>query len=324
MNLSSRIPIILGTMFCLTCSLKTQQRITMEHESVEATLTTEAVTAAIKHDSKTIQRLIQSQSNINAQDENGNTMLLLALNTNQTYRPNKKQDQVVAMLLKEGADPNIQNKSGHTTLIRAIRNDLIFCVDALLAANVCVNAQDSYGYTPLMTAINSGGHAREHIVQALLKADADPNIRRFCDWTALMDAATHSTKEIIIGLLNAGANPHIKSNPEIIRKYYLNLDYTEATITQQIADRADKTFFSLLERYQSDLVRDLELQAAIKNYNERFAQYKQDVASEIETNIAPMHFPPVLANIVVEYAVDAAPAKKDPTTSSWFSWCTVQ
>jgi ankyrin repeat protein len=67
------------------------------------------------------------------------------------------------------------------------------------------NGIDGSGSTPLLVAATNGDPA---LVNRLLKAGADPNVKNALNTTPLLEAAFHSNTEIIKLLLEAGADPN--------------------------------------------------------------------------------------------------------------------
>lgn len=149
--------------------------------------------------------------------------------------------EIVELLLKAGADPNVVDasrmndcelsivdkifKNGDTALMWATtgRNRInnagnTEIVELLLNAKADPNIQDLSGNTALILAAKYG---KTETVELLLNNGANPNIKRFKqnmvtfrsqdDWTALMEAAQAGRKEIVELLLNAKADANIQS-----------------------------------------------------------------------------------------------------------------
>src|SRR3990167_2881002 len=81
-------------------------------------------------------------------------------------------DQVVDLLLKANANPNIQDEGGYTVLSYAANRGYDQIVDLLLKANANPNIYDPIGQSALTTAVDKG---YDKIVDLLLKANANPN-----------------------------------------------------------------------------------------------------------------------------------------------------
>ena len=101
--------------------------------------------------------------NSDKQDNNGVTALCFASQGGHSG--------VIDILLKSGADPNIELKDGRRALMSA----------------------------------SEKGHS-----EVLLKRGADPNIQKKNGWTALMSACKNSHSEVVQLLLNGGADPNIQ------------------------------------------------------------------------------------------------------------------
>lgn len=92
-------------------------------------------------------------------------------------------------LLDHGADPNVRDQSGKTTLHKAVFHDSEDhrILRALLKRGADVNRKDDHGETPLHLAASL---SRAASVEALLAAGADPNGRDLLGETPLHKAAT--------------------------------------------------------------------------------------------------------------------------------------
>lgn len=96
---------------------------------------------------------------------NRNTTLMAAVN--------RKDLDVIQLLLSAGADPNIQDSDGIAPLVIATWKRSPKMVLSLLSAGANPNMQDSDGWTALMSASRIG-----HIecMSILLTAGADPSL----------------------------------------------------------------------------------------------------------------------------------------------------
>lgn len=109
-------------------------------------------------------------------------------------------------------------------LIRAIRDNNVKKIDKLIDNNTGINAQDAYGWTPLMYAIFSG---HSGLVDRLLSHEADPNLHDQDGVTPLIAAIIHMplpfmvqylsesqkrAAEIPLLLLDKGADPDRADN----------------------------------------------------------------------------------------------------------------
>ena len=87
------------------------------------------------------------------------------------------------------------------------------CVEILLATGADPNIQDADGCTSLMLASHIKGNARDPtILVMLLSVGANPNIQAEDGSTALMFAVATSYQEGVVNLLNAGASVNLQDS----------------------------------------------------------------------------------------------------------------
>ena len=128
-----------------------------------------------------IRILLETGADVNAQNDNGETVLMEAISSHSS-------PAVVQMLLEAGADPNARNgENGQVALMRAIGR--IFwnntsAIEALLEAGADINIQDVNGNTALMV-LSRRLIPSPHITETLLKAGADPYKKNKYGQTAL-------------------------------------------------------------------------------------------------------------------------------------------
>ena len=158
---------------------------------------TQSLFEAVKaNDAKAVRRLLKVGVDINAQDENGSTALMLATD--------RKLENIVKILVKANADVNILVEEGWTALMFAVNRNLENIVKILLKAGADVNAKSGhFEWTALMIAANRD---LENIVKILLEAGADPNAVSYTYKTALILASRRLNIEIITILLDFGAD----------------------------------------------------------------------------------------------------------------------
>eukprot|EP00903_Cladosiphon_okamuranus_P019236 g17689.t1 len=154
-------------------------------------------------------------------------------------------DEMVTLLLKEGAEKDATDEVGQTPLMWAVRAGHVAIVKTLVEGGVDVRAADRDGFTalhhcstttaerdeiastlsqggadkdapdkdgvtPLMQAATAGHLA---VVETLLAEGADPNIRRAVDGdAALHRACRHGDAEIVSVLLQKGADKNAREN----------------------------------------------------------------------------------------------------------------
>ncbi len=140
-----------------------------------------------------VKGLIEEGTDVNAQDNEGWTALMWALEYGHT--------EVVKLLIEEGADVNAQSNSGETALWAASRyGQHPDIVKLLIEEGADVNAKDKKGFTALMYSSREGN---TEIVKLLIEAGADVNAKDKDGFTAFMWA--FESKEIRKLLREAGA-----------------------------------------------------------------------------------------------------------------------
>ena len=131
--------------------------------------------------------------------------------------------EVTRVLLERGADPNSrQGNTRHGGLtfpgdgITALMNAAARCDNdvlvLLIAAGAAANARDRWQNTALHYAARCSPQVAtrqraEQVIQTLLSAGADPNVRNSAGRTPLMEVAKSQLVEGVSSLLTAGANP---------------------------------------------------------------------------------------------------------------------
>jgi quinoprotein dehydrogenase-associated probable ABC transporter substrate-binding protein len=200
-----------------------------------STLEQELINATVALDSIRIEYLLQRGANINTQNVEGQTPLMIAAQNGDL--------SVVNGLLEYGAKPNIQDNDGWTAGMHAVRTNepKIFRLlgrfkadfnkinhDEMTAlalavfenkANAAVAMLDNKAdpnlkmgkaqYDALMLAVKKGNL---QMAQTLLQYKANPNAQNAGGVTPLMIAA-HGDQDMIVSLLlKAGANPALKDD----------------------------------------------------------------------------------------------------------------
>ena len=116
--------------------------------------------------------------------------------------------QVVELLLKENADPNLQDLDGVTALMFASQNGHYQVVEDLLKENADPNFQDQDGWTALMFGSQNGHY---EVVEFLLKENADLNLQTKENSTALTHASENGHYQVVELLLKEKADPNIQT-----------------------------------------------------------------------------------------------------------------
>lgn len=120
---------------------------------------------------------------------------------------------VVALLLKNGADPNALHDEGSTALMAAAENGSVPIVKALLGVGAQVNTARYDGLTALMAGC---GGTSSTLVQTLLDAGADPNAQDTRGVTACHMAAEVGALDVVTALVQAGADCTIMAHAAAI------------------------------------------------------------------------------------------------------------
>ncbi len=115
---------------------------------------------------------------------------------------------VVELLLKHGADPDLVDSLGRTTLLHAVLRDARKCSRLLVAAGANVNAPSSVGMSPLHVCPLASRSTE--VMRMLLKAGANPRGQDACGETPLHIVALIGSAEQAELLLQAGADPTAK------------------------------------------------------------------------------------------------------------------
>lgn len=120
------------------------------------------------NESESCQLLIDAGADINAQDNDGNTALILICQRCDYY--NNEYTDTVKLLIKAGTDVNIQNNDGETALLKAIRFGHKEIVELLLKSGADINIQNNDGKRALDLAwekmFNNYGSLKMHRIRS--------------------------------------------------------------------------------------------------------------------------------------------------------------
>ncbi|CAM9763513.1 unnamed protein product [Ascophyllum nodosum] len=159
--------------------------------------------AAAGGHAEVVKMLLKAGAEVDAKDHDGVTALMNAAESGSL--------EAVEALLAEGADAGAMSTTAFTPLIVAAAGGHLSVVKALVAKGIEVDAMHPDGVSALMYAA-AGGHP--DVVAFLLggegAAKADPNLKHVQGGTALMEAATSESQEVVDLLLDAGADPTIR------------------------------------------------------------------------------------------------------------------
>jgi ankyrin repeat protein len=137
-------------------------------------------------DVRKVREFISADVDINAEDDDGDTALLIAC-----WRGNK---EIVELLLENGADVNYETDAYfYTALMNASGHGHAEIVRLLLNHGAKVNAEDDWQLTSLMRAAESG---HLEVVRLLLEHGADASLRDDRGKTALELAEESGHSEV--------------------------------------------------------------------------------------------------------------------------------
>lgn len=144
-----------------------------------------------------------SNVNLDWQDNNGKNSLMIS--SVQGY------EEMVKLLIDNGAKLNMRDNSGKTALIYASRKSNTRIIQLLVDKGASINMQDNVGWTALMYAIAIG---KNKIVKLLIDKGSDLYLNDCTGYTALKHAEIKKNKEIIKLLQDAENNLNKKRKNE--------------------------------------------------------------------------------------------------------------
>lgn len=167
-------------------------------------MTTELLEAASQQDTEKVKELIAQNAELNSQDSEGRTALMIA-----TYN---HDPHTAKALIDAGADLNIQDNMQNNCFLYSGAEGYLDILRFAIEAGADTTITNRYGGTALIPAAERG-HV-EVVEELLNETDVDVNHVNRLGWTALMEAVILSDggvqhQEIIKILLNNGADPSI-------------------------------------------------------------------------------------------------------------------
>ena len=145
-----------------------------------------------------VESLMRNQANINVQDKNGYTPLMIA-----TIKENVP---IVEMLLLNYADTNIKDSRGNTALIHSIQVDNME-IFKMLAYDDRTSAENKGDALIIASRFNN-----KEMVKILIEGNADLNQKDSKGNTSLIHAASRGYTEIVRQLIDHHADLDIKNN----------------------------------------------------------------------------------------------------------------
>lgn len=186
-----------------------------------------------------VQSLVSNRANLNVANNNGTTPLHYAVERS-------GREKVRTKLLELGADLNARNKLGQTPLLIAALNQDLGAVVELLERDAKVNDEDVNGLTPLLACLgNNYGSATGRIVEALLKAGADPNLGQDVNGHSALHLAVERDGYRLDGstlaerLCNAGADLNAR-NRRGLTPFGLALSRRRSSMASWLISRAGR------------------------------------------------------------------------------------
>ncbi len=169
------------------------------------------------------EKLSRGGVDVNAQNGYKVTALLMSAGTNNWDTIDRLK--IMNLLLKAGADVNARDDSGWTALMGAAYAGRLQAVKLLLESRgffskitgqgIKLNVINSYGMSALLLSTGTtvwGSDEQLQILDLILKAGADPDIRDRNDLTALMTASMTGRIEAVKLLLKAHANINLTAH----------------------------------------------------------------------------------------------------------------
>ncbi len=202
--------------------------------------------AVRNNDVEVMQVLIAHKANVNARNRNAETALHVAADMgateaarmliqhgaqvnagiaeNKNWTPlwraiSKGRGQMVALLLENGAEPNLQVDRSDTLLGQAIQRGAPDIVEELL--NHKADPNFGAGIPPLIKVLDARGPATRQMVSLLLDHGADPNLAGINKTTPLMYACLHPDEEIVAALLAHKADVNAQDKDGRSALFYL-------------------------------------------------------------------------------------------------------
>lgn len=144
--------------------------------------------------------LLDRGAAIDSQASDGRTALYLAASQ-------RHSEDVLALLLEKGANPNLATTNGRTPLMAAAAGGAVPLMRRLIEKKANVNAVSGTNSVALMDAASSRS---VEAVNLLLASGANPNAATKRNQTALAMAAMYGSEDIVRVLLDRGADVNVR------------------------------------------------------------------------------------------------------------------
>jgi ankyrin repeat protein len=166
--------------------------------------------AAVRDDTREVERLLATGANVNARDKAGWTPLHKAMERfasapSGSRAPDAEMVAVAGtaeVLLSRGADVNVRSGNGIAPIHSAAATGEKTLVQLLIGRGADVRATSSDGVTPLFLA---AGRGAGDVADLLIAHGADVNARTRSGYTPLSNAADHGSLEVVRLLVDHGA-----------------------------------------------------------------------------------------------------------------------
>jgi len=179
-------------------------------------------------DKQLMKVLLANSYNVNEVDDNGQTPLFIALETENTLcmmlllkhnatvneklldvACEKKSPKYLKLLIENYRDVDLRDKFGKTMLHRAASEDKVKVLQLLIDKNCDINAKDFFGMTPLHSAVLNGSLESMKI---LISKKADINSKDNQGKTALHQSVLQNKFDCLKHLIDSGADLDSKDN----------------------------------------------------------------------------------------------------------------
>jgi len=222
-----------------------------------------------------VTKLIELDANLNLQDRHGKTALHylmgrlnpiedLGYDASNDACTGKDVQTMATMLINLGADPNIQDKDGETSLFVLTkatelhpgnREDALTVITRLVELGADINVQNKYGRTALLSALHNILHWENNsrketflaVASKFLDVGADPDIQDAAGETALhvLVQRLDCNDQIITNLLGLSANLNIQDNygrtalHQVLKRQYVQSEYVFGLCSRLLEFGAD-------------------------------------------------------------------------------------